>query len=402
MRLYQIVLLFFILGDLNAQSLSGLLGYYSFENCDAKDVSLSNSDGIVFGEPICECGVSGNGLYLDGVDDYVAFAGNIDAAFKKADFTLSFYFRVDEASGTHDVLSKRNNCDFERSFAVRYTPSSRTLFVDIAESSDTRTSFVQKIDPSLCWIHLTIVKDRRSHSIYINGEKVASQPVSDFLDITSVAPLQIGNGPCIGTTDRRFKGFIDEMRIYGRVLDDQEIRELYLGPDRIKTRDTTIYQGGSADLIAGNSCAPQITWSPASLVDNPNDATTLGTPSSTQEFVASYQYGGCTATDTVLVNVIDPSGIICGDIPMPNAFTPNHDGRNDEFFLSNPFAVETLHAFEIFDRLGNKVFTTDEPSARWDGTYGGQELNPGMFLYKVRYTCQGKERTKTGSVMLLR
>jgi gliding motility-associated-like protein len=100
--------------------------------------------------------------------------------------------------------------------------------------------------------------------------------------------------------------------------------------------------------------------------------------------------------------VINPDEIECGAVPMPNAFTPNHDGRNDEFFISNPFALEVLQAFEIFDRVGNKVFSTTQVSDSWDGTYQGQDLNPGLFLYKIKYTCQGKDQVKSGSVMLIR
>ena len=384
------------------QPQNGLVAYYPFENCDAKDVSLNNSDGIVFGEPDCGCGVLGNALFLDGVDDYAAITGNVETYFRASRFTLSFYFRVDDASGTHDILSKRSACNFDHSFSVRYTPASHTLGVDIAESADVRTTFNQKIDPSLCWVNLVIVKDKLVHRIYINGVLIASQSVPDFLDISNSTPIHIANSPCINTTDRRFKGFIDEMRVYNRILDDEEIKDLYLAPDRIISNDTTIYQGGTATLVAGPSCAQQITWAPAALVDNPDLATTKSQPPVNQKFTAMYQYGSCTASDTVFVTVVDPDDIECGQVPMPNAFTPNNDGRNDQFFISNPFALEVLQAFEIFDRLGNRVFATDNVNDSWDGTYNGKELNPGIFLYKVKYTCQGKDQVKTGSVMLLR
>ncbi|NND34738.1 MAG: T9SS type B sorting domain-containing protein [Saprospiraceae bacterium] len=385
-----------------AQPQSGLVAYYPFENCDAKDVSLNNSDGIVYGDPVCDCGVLGNGLYLDGVDDYAALSGNIEFYFQASKFTMSFYFRVENGSGTHDIISKRSNCNFNRAFAIRYTPSSHTLSVDLAEANDKRTSFLEKIDPSLCWIHLVLTKDDRNHQVFINGKLIASQPVTGFLDLTTGTPLHIANGPCIGTTDRRFNGYIDELRMYNRVLDNEEIRDLYLGPDRILTRDTTIYEGGTALLRSGSTCASQIAWSPANLLNDPNAANTLASPPSTQTFTASYQYGGCTASDTVLVTVINPNDIECGLVPMPNAFSPNSDGRNDAFFISNPFALEELQAFEIFDRLGNKVFSASQVSDSWDGTYKGQDLNPGLFLYKIRYTCQGKDQVKTGSVMLIR
>lgn len=402
MKYYYLFALLLFTFNLWGQPQLGLVAYYSFENCDAKDVSLNNSDGIVYGEPVCECGVLGNGLYFDGVDDYAAITGNVESFFRASRFTLSLYFRVDEPSGTHDILSKRSDCDNDHSFSVRYMPASHTLIVDLAESDTFNTTFTESIDPTLCWIHLVVVKDRFSHKIYINGNLIASQDVPDFMDLTTSTPLHIANSPCIGSTDRRFKGYIDEMRVYNRILDGNEIKDLYLSPDRIVSRDTTIYTGGTATLNAGTSCASSISWSPASLVSDPNLAKTKGQPAVTQTFTATYQYTGCTASDTVQVIVVDPSEIECGEVPMPNAFTPNSDGRNDRFFISNPFALEQLEAFEIFDRLGNRVFATTEISGSWDGTYNGQQLNPGIYLYKLKYTCQGKDQVKTGSVMLLR
>lgn len=385
-----------------SQSLDNLIAYYSFENCDAKDVSLNNSDGLTFGDPTCDCGVFGNGLYLDGVDDHVVLAGNVEVVFAQREFTLSLYFRLDGNNGTYDIISKRASCNLDHAFAVRYNPSSSTLAVDMAESDGNRTSFLEQLEPGLCWINLVIVKSKRFHAIYVNSKEIARMPVDDLMDLSNNALLQIGNSPCVGTTDQKFKGYIDEIRCYRRVLDAEEIKDLYFGPDRIQTSDTTIYIGGTAFLDAGPSCTNNISWSPTSLVVSPNDRRTEATPPSTQVFTATYDYGNCLATDTVLVSVIDPSDIECGLVPIPNAFTPNNDGKNDIFFISNPFTLEQLYAFEIFDRLGNKVFSTTNVNEGWDGMYRGQESNNGLYLYKIRYNCQGKEITKSGSVMLIR
>jgi gliding motility-associated-like protein len=115
-----------------------------------------------------------------------------------------------------------------------------------------------------------------------------------------------------------------------------------------------------------------------------------------------YQYESCTATDTVRISVINPDEIECGNVPLPNAFTPNGDGRNDVFFISNPFALEVLQAFEIFDRWGNLMFSTNDVRDAWDGLYRGNAVNPGLYMYKIKYTCQGQDLLKSGSIMLIR
>ncbi len=384
------------------QAQGGLVAYYPFETCDATDVSLNNSDGIVFGDPMCDCGVAGNALRFDGVDDYVVLAGNVESYFDRDLFSLSLYFRTTSNSGTHDILSKRMGCDFDHAFAIRYTPAANIISVELAEAPDKRTTFIETLDPGLCWIHLVVVKDDTDHRIYINGELLAQQRISEVMDLTSQAQLQIGNGPCIGPTDRRFEGLLDEVRVYNRPLMPNEIRELYLRPDRTESRDTSIYQGGTVKLRAGTSCASGFQWSPAGQVVDDTSPSTSATPTTSQTFTVDYQYAGCTATDTIRVSVIDPDDIECGQVPLPNAFTPNGDGRNDAFFISNPFSLESLISFEIFDRLGNKVFVADGVRDAWDGMYKGNLVNPGLFLYKIKYTCRNEELVKTGSVMVIR
>ena len=392
---------FVLLGSL-CSAQSGLVAYYPFEDCTAKDVSLNNSDGFVFGEPSCQCGVEGNAIYLDGIDDHITLAGNVETYFSARAFTISFYFRIDDADGTFEVLSKRNNCDFNNAFGIRYTPASRRLSVDIAESPTEASMFFQQIDPGICWVHLAVAVGETEQRIYVNGRFLAATQSDAFRDISNNAPISIGNGACSMTTDKRFKGLIDEIRVYNRALDGIEVADLYLGPDRIATRDTTIYGGSSARLVAGPTCADNYAWSPAGTIDNPTASSVLATPASTQTYTMSLDYGTCIATDTVRVEVINPEDIECGNVPLPNAFTPNNDGRNDAFFISNPFALEVLDAFEIFDRWGNRVFAAENVRDSWDGTYNGVEVNPGLYLYKIKYKCQGEDLTKSGSIMLIR
>ena len=378
------------------------MAYYPFEDCTAKDVSLNNSDGFVFGEPRCDCGVQGNALYLDGVDDHITLAGNVETYFSKRAFTISFYFRIDDASGTFEILSKRTACTLNKAFGIRYTPSSRRLNIDIAESTTEYSAFFEQVPPGNCWVHLAVAVGETEQRVYVNGRFLAALQSDDFRDISNTAPISIGNGACSMTTDKRFKGLIDEIKIFNRALDDVEVADLYVGPDLIATRDTTIYGGSSARLVAGPTCADKFQWSPASTIDNPDDRTVLATPSASETYTLSLDYGSCIATDTVRVDVINPEDIACGNVPLPNAFTPNNDGRNDVFFISNPFALEVLEAFEIFDRWGNRVFHAENVRDSWDGTYNGVEVNPGLYLYKIKYQCQGEDLTKSGSIMLIR
>ncbi|NUO03557.1 MAG: gliding motility-associated C-terminal domain-containing protein, partial [Saprospiraceae bacterium] len=110
----------------------------------------------------------------------------------------------------------------------------------------------------------------------------------------------------------------------------------------------------------------------------------------------------CIATDTFRLRVVDPSDLDCRAVFLPKAFTPNGDGLNETYGISNPFAIPQLVAFEIFDRWGGRVFFTEDPFEQWDGSLGGQPVNPGVFLYRVRWMCNNIERLDAGSLTVLR
>lgn len=89
------------------------------------------------------------------------------------------------------------------------------------------------------------------------------------------------------------------------------------------------------------------------------------------------------------------------DIFVPNAFSPNGDGRNDlECVLGN--CLKSSH-FTIFNRWGEVVFETTNMSECWDGTWKGELQNTGVFVYYLVATNQkGDLFTKKGNVTLMR
>ncbi len=83
---------------------------------------------------------------------------------------------------------------------------------------------------------------------------------------------------------------------------------------------------------------------------------------------------------------------------MPNVFTPNGDGMNDEFkpvFNKMPESYKLI----IFDKLGKVVFVSTDPAKGWKG----QNAIPGLYVWKVIYTNEsGKNIEKNGNVTLLK
>jgi len=93
----------------------------------------------------------------------------------------------------------------------------------------------------------------------------------------------------------------------------------------------------------------------------------------------------------------------CEDnIFIPDAFTPNGDGKNDVFRVSQG-DDHTVTELRIFDRWGEMVFQSYNTNAPWDGTCKGQPLEPGAYYYYMTIHCRiGTDLYKKGSIMLIR
>ncbi len=112
---------------------------------------------------------------------------------------------------------------------------------------------------------------------------------------------------------------------------------------------------------------------------------------------------GCIAEGEVVVMVrLDKQ------VYIPNAFSPNGDGRNDLFVIYGGPGVSEIRRLRVFDRWGELVFDErnlppNQPGRGWDGSFGGQKLNPGIFAYIAEIEfIDGQVEVFEGAVNLLR
>ncbi|HFA49537.1 MAG TPA: T9SS type B sorting domain-containing protein [Bacteroidetes bacterium] len=101
---------------------------------------------------------------------------------------------------------------------------------------------------------------------------------------------------------------------------------------------------------------------------------------------------GCQIIDTVTISTNPTQSTDCKrfSLYVPNAFSPNDDGFNDDFRLypssdSNIALVKSMH---IFNRWGGLVFEKKdfEANARiqlWDGTFKGKKMDAGVYVWQV-------------------
>lgn len=114
--------------------------------------------------------------------------------------------------------------------------------------------------------------------------------------------------------------------------------------------------------------------------------------------LTGYDVYGCSSVETNSVQVNSPQDMVV----IPNAFTPNGDGLNDTFMPK----VKSVNRFsmDIFNTWGERMYSTTQTEDRgWDGTYNGQLLPAGNYLYKITYnTTEGEIIRRSGGVTLIR
>lgn len=393
--------------SLAAQTTNGLIAYYSFDGTLNDVTGNSANTGIPSGDLAYLCGVDETSLAFNGSTDQVNVVGPLTEEFNVEDFSLSFHFKSTGDAGTQYLLSKRRtDCAGDFAFFIRYRAATRTLNAVFAETPNKSVSLVHQLPEDRCWFHIALVRAENRIRLYVDGELAQEGVTVGRINIENDGELIIGSSDCLGPNETPFDGLMDELRFYNRVLNLEEVRNLNFRPDQIQTPDTLIFLGNTLDIELTNTCASGFRWTPVEGVNDPNAAeptiTANETGLRTYTVGMTHDLSGCTATDSIRVNVIDPDELDCRNIFLPTAFTPNGDELNDTYGISNPFALQELLSFEIFDRWGGRVFFTTDPFERWDGSVNGTPLNPGVLLYKIVYRCQDEELVKTGSVTIMR
>lgn len=141
-----------------------------------------------------------------------------------------------------------------------------------------------------------------------------------------------------------------------------------------------------------------ITWSPPDGLSCTDCPDPIASPLVTTTYiVAVTSDDGCVAYDTVTIIVRQP----CGELFVPTIFSPNGDGLNDLECVMGGCIVDL--DFTIYNRWGEVVFTSDNQSDCWDGTFRGKPVQTGVYVYKLEARLNtGETISQSGNINVTR
>ena len=113
-------------------------------------------------------------------------------------------------------------------------------------------------------------------------------------------------------------------------------------------------------------------------------------------YVRAWDQYNCTAMDSM--NVLAQA---CCGVYLPDAFTPNGDGRNDMFRMITA-GHQHVKTFRIVNRYGQTVFQGNSQNTGWDGNFNGVPQDIGTYFWFLSYDCHGKTIEEKGDVTLIR
>jgi gliding motility-associated-like protein len=152
-------------------------------------------------------------------------------------------------------------------------------------------------------------------------------------------------------------------------------------------------------LVASNGFI-QYEWQPAdAIIGNTHSQRITISPTQTTAFIVTAQTAlGCTASDTVTVVVIN----CLNKLVMPNAFTPDNGAHNH---VIKPIVYGSLekYDFAIYNRWGQLIFQSTNPTEGWDGSLNGVLQYTGTYVWLCTYQFSGEhEKADKGVFILIR
>ncbi len=182
--------------------------------------------------------------------------------------------------------------------------------------------------------------------------------------------------------------------VYGNNNDTAWFTVNVINPPIINLGNDTILCNGKELILNANQSNASYVWQ-----DNTNNSTYNITHQGVY-WVTVTTPPHCSKTDTIIITY---QKCDTPDIYIPNSFTPNGDGLNDEFKI---VSLKEFSEFKmsIYNRWGELLFESTDKNKGWDGTFKGKYVPYGVYVYLVTGTIKdtNEQIKRNGTVTVLR
>lgn len=232
MKKYTLLLSSLVFGGyLNAQVvMNGLVGFYPL-NGDVNDYSGNGNNGVNQGATVApdRFGNGAGAYYFDGAGAFISVAS--DSAIEPDSFvSVSIWVKAEDHTVRQSPLCKRlfHNANPYNSYVITSTdvgPTQKWAFGVAGMTAGTGVGGTDPAAMTTTWTHIVGTYDGANVRLYINGTLVSTMAKTGLLGYTD-STLRIGLA-IPGSSLQYFKGWIDDVRIYGRAITANEVSTLY-------------------------------------------------------------------------------------------------------------------------------------------------------------------------------
>ena len=206
----------------------GLVAYYPF-NGNSDDESIYKNHGIVEGAILTtdKDGIENKAYYFDGINDLIKIAGGLPVTNT---FTISFLAFSENTSGYSNIISDGSSDAGGNDFLINFRGNDIGIRADKNASLDYEDSSpegLQNLDLVNKWVHVVWTLNSTSSKIYLNGAEKITLNESGSNEGYHDPFSYIGARNVWSVPDNFFKGKLDEIKIYNRVLSFDEIQSLF-------------------------------------------------------------------------------------------------------------------------------------------------------------------------------
>ncbi len=216
----------------------------------------------------------------------------------------------------------------------------------------------------------------------VSGDSTASPTVSVMQNTTFYVEAVSPNG-CV---------YKDSVQV--RVFPNAPNVTATATPDTIKRGETSQLQADSTNAI-------WLMWNADSTLSGFDIVNPVAKPTTTHAYIVEVRdANGCAKKDTVWV-YLEATPCEQSNIYIPNAFSPNSDGKNDVLYVRANNVTQIY--FAVYDRWGQKMFETNDINKGWDGNFKGKKIDPAVFGWYAKGECSGGNKFELkGNVTLIR